>query len=432
MTTGPAERRCTACCRSNATRSSGCTALGWCRQVPPQARPPRLPARPGARSASPPCCGCWGTESAATGQSTPRPAVRTPWPDWLEWKPNRIWSYDFTHFTRARRAAIAILDAILAEDLPDAQPGAGHARRSAGAPRCVMDGDVVFLSVFGDHWLSPRPAARPRGDRPYDCTVDGRLSDADRVLELPVGDRGRAGLLHRHRAAAPMTGDRDENGVRDHGLAMFFGLIFLAALIGQAFDRARRVQQPAAHRRSGTDRSGQYVTSSSFAVDVAENWQSEYLQFFLYIYATVWLVQKGSPESKPLGKQGRESDEEQKVGEHADENSPAWARSRGFRLDALLPVAGPGDGRDLRCPAGSPSPSPAAARYNEQQLSRPAGPVSWTAYVVSSDFWNRTLQNWQSEFLAVGSMVVLSIYLRQRGSPESKPVGPPTRTGIEG
>ena len=54
-------------------------------------------------------------------------------------------------------------------------------------------------------------------------------------------------------------------------------------------------------------------------------------------------------------------------------------------------------------------------------------------YAVSADFWNRTLQNWQSEFLAVGSMVVLSIYLRQRGSPESKPVGSPhTATGVEG
>ena len=49
--------------------------------------------------------------------------------------------------------------------------------------------------------------------------------------------------------------------------------------------------------------------------------------------------------------------------------------------------------------------------------------MSWGHYVTTSDFWNRTLQNWQSEFLAVGSMAVLAIYLRQRGSPESKPVG---------
>nr|WP_230207979.1 DUF6766 family protein [Microlunatus sp. Gsoil 973] len=73
------------------------------------------------------------------------------------------------------------------------------------------------------------------------------------------------------------------------------------------------------------------------------------------------------------------------------------------------------------------------ASYNAQQLSQYQDPVSWLGYVASSDFWNRTLQNWQSEFLAVASMAVFAIYLRQRGSPESKPVGAPhDSTGIEG
>jgi hypothetical protein len=63
------------------------------------------------------------------------------------------------------------------------------------------------------------------------------------------------------------------------------------------------------------------------------------------------------------------------------------------------------------------------AAYNEEQLRGLEDALSWPEYVASADFWNRTLQNWQSEFLAVGSMVVLSIYLRQRGSPESKPTG---------
>jgi hypothetical protein len=59
--------------------------------------------------------------------------------------------------------------------------------------------------------------------------------------------------------------------------------------------------------------------------------------------------------------------------------------------------------------------------------------LPWTGYLASADFWSRSLQNWQSEFLAVGSMAVLSIYLRQRGSPESKPTGSPhTSTGVSG
>lgn len=66
--------------------------------------------------------------------------------------------------------------------------------------------------------------------------------------------------------------------------------------------------------------------------------------------------------------------------------------------------------------------------YNEEQLSQLDEPVSWSAYPANADFWNRTLQNWQSEFLAIGTMAVLSVYLRQRGSPESKPVGTPHAT----
>jgi hypothetical protein len=165
---------------------------------------------------------------------------------------------------------------------------------------------------------------------------------------------------------------------------------------------------------------------------VAENWQSEYLQFFLYIYATVWLLQKGSPESKPLGKQGRESDKDQKVGEHADENSPEWARHQGFRLALYSRSLGMVMGVIFLFSWLAQSIAGRSA-FNEQQLEQLQDPVSWAGYVVSSDFWNRTLQNWQSEFLAVGSMVVLSIYLRQRGSPQSKPVGTShTATGVEG
>jgi hypothetical protein len=71
--------------------------------------------------------------------------------------------------------------------------------------------------------------------------------------------------------------------------------------------------------------------------------------------------------------------------------------------------------------------------YNEQQIADLERPLPWRDYVMASDFWNRTLQNWQSELLAVGSFAVLAVYLRQRGSPESKPVGSPhASTGTEG
>jgi hypothetical protein len=71
--------------------------------------------------------------------------------------------------------------------------------------------------------------------------------------------------------------------------------------------------------------------------------------------------------------------------------------------------------------------------YNAEQLDHQEAAVTVWQYAGSSDFWNRTLQNWQSEFLAIVSMVLFAIWLRQRGSPESKPVGAPHHaTGVEG
>ena len=109
------------------------------------------------------------------------------------------------------------------------------------------------------------------------------------------------------------------------GLSLAFGLIFLAALAGQAFAGHAVFNEQQVVDGFAKISLWRYLTSSDFAVDVAENWQSEYLQFLLYIGATVWLLQRGSPESKPLDKPGKESDKEQKLGRYAEPSSPAWA-----------------------------------------------------------------------------------------------------------
>jgi len=212
--------------------------------------------------------------------------------------------------------------------------------------------------------------------------------------------------------------------LRDNGLSLFFGTIFLLAVLGQAVSGLAQYNQQ--QLGSGADPVSfwAYVTSSSFAVDVAENWQSEYLQFFLMIVVTVWLVQRGSTESKPVDETGPESDEQQKVGRHAKADSPSWARLGGWRTAiyswSLASVMG-------LFFIGSLLAQSIAGRaaFNAEQLGQFSDPMSWVGYVTSANFWNRTLQNWQSEFLAVCSAVLFSIYLRQRGSPESKPVGAP-------
>jgi hypothetical protein len=220
--------------------------------------------------------------------------------------------------------------------------------------------------------------------------------------------------------------------LHDNGLWIFFGGLFVIALLGQCVAGfLDHVHQQIAHG-GATTTVGEYLTSSDFATDVAENWQSEYLQFFLYIMATAWLVQRGSPESKPLDEAGVESVQKQRMGPYATAESPRAARGRG----ALLWWYGNSLGLVMLVIfVGSWLAQSIAGRaaYNAELLVHLEDPVGWWAYVMSADFWNRTLQNWQSEFLAIASMVALSIYLRQRGSPESKPVGTAHRaTGVEG
>ncbi|WP_113704955.1 DUF6766 family protein [Nonomuraea lactucae] len=212
--------------------------------------------------------------------------------------------------------------------------------------------------------------------------------------------------------------------IKENALSLTFLVLFVLALGGQAVAGALQFNDE--QRVMGAEPVSilEYVVSSNFAVDVAENWQSEYLQFLLFTVLTVWLVQKGSPESKEPGSEGAGSDDEQMVGPYARENSPAWARAKGLKLWLYSNSLGLAMGAAF---VGSWLAQSVAgtAGYNAERLAELRNPISWGSYLTSPEFWNRSLQNWQSELLAVLSMVVLSIYLRQRGSPESKPVGAP-------
>ena len=220
--------------------------------------------------------------------------------------------------------------------------------------------------------------------------------------------------------------------LRENSLGLVFGLLFLAVLAGQAFAGHADFNRMQLTEGLPEVSLGRYLTSASFGADVAENWQSEYLQFFLYTFFTVWLLQKGSPESKSLDQPGRESDRDQKVGPYADENSPKWARAGGLRRTVFSNSLGLVMGAIFLGSWAAQSVAGVAA-YNEEQLGDLQDPVSWAQYLREPDFWNRTLQNWQSELLAVASIAILAIYLRQRGSPQSKPVGAAhTTTGVEG
>jgi hypothetical protein len=220
--------------------------------------------------------------------------------------------------------------------------------------------------------------------------------------------------------------------IRDHSLSLFFLVIFLAALVGQAIAGHILHNEEAMAHNEETISLWRYIRSSDFGNAVMENWQSEYLQFTLFILLTVWLLQRGSPESKELDKAGRESDKDQKVGRHANEDSPGWARHGDWRTrlysSSLALVMGA-----IFLASWLVQSVAGWAAYNETRLGQLRDPVTWWSYLVHPDFWSRTLQNWQSEFLAVGALAVFSIYLRQRGSSQSKPVGSAhATTGVEG
>jgi hypothetical protein len=220
--------------------------------------------------------------------------------------------------------------------------------------------------------------------------------------------------------------------LHENSLSIVFGILFLASLLGQSIAGWKEYNQELLEHDDPLISWGRYLYSSEFGAAVLENWQSEFLQFFTFILATIWFVQKGSNESKKLHEMGLESDRKQRVGGWAAPNSPWLARTRGFLhhlyANSLLIVMG------LIFIASWFGQSVTAwTVYNGEQVDHEESTVGWLRYLTTPDFWEKSLQNWQSEFLAVGTMAVFTVYLRQRGSPESKPVGAPhDETGSSG
>jgi hypothetical protein len=211
--------------------------------------------------------------------------------------------------------------------------------------------------------------------------------------------------------------------LRNNGLSIVFGLLFLFFWGAQAVAGHLEYNEDQREHGQPTIDFARYLTSSHFVEATMENWESEFLQMFAFVVLTIFLFQKGSAESKKL-------DEEEPV-----DRDPRKSRNK---KDAPGPVKKGGliltlyenslalvflllfIGSLLLHAAGG------AAHYNqEQQEHGVMTAVSTLGYMGTSRFWFESFQNWQSEFLSVLGMVVFSIFLRQRGSPESKPVDSP-------
>jgi hypothetical protein len=208
----------------------------------------------------------------------------------------------------------------------------------------------------------------------------------------------------------------------ENSLSLFFFVLLVASLIGQSIAGHAVYNADQIDHEAQTLSYWRYVVSSHFGEAVMENWQSEFLQFSFFIFATIWLVQKGSAESKKPEDAGTGSDQGQKVKGFADEAAALWAKVKGFRLwiysNSLIIVM-----TTVFFLTWFVQSLTGRNEFNSERKEHGESPVGWAGYVGDASFWEDTFQNWQSEFLAVGTMAVFTIYLRQRGSPESKRVG---------
>lgn len=209
--------------------------------------------------------------------------------------------------------------------------------------------------------------------------------------------------------------------LREHSLGIVVFSLFAIFLAAQSVTGYVTYNQEQEEHSQPTTSYGQYLTSGHFIEATFENWESEFLQMGAYVVLTVWLVQKGSSESKKLhGKEETDRNPRQS----SNKDSP-WPVRRGgwllklyehslslafvllFIMSLLLHAYG------------------GAQETNAENLTHGEQSVTMAEYMTTSKFWFESFQNWQSEFLAVFAIVTLSIFLREKGSPESKPVNTP-------
>ena len=212
---------------------------------------------------------------------------------------------------------------------------------------------------------------------------------------------------------------------RNNGLSIVFFLLFLISILGQAVTGLKQHNEEMLEEGGQQLHIGQYLRSGHFLQATFENWESEFLQMALFVILTMFLYQKGSSESKDPDKKEEVDREPNPKRRDAPwpvrkgglilkiySHSLCYALGLIFLLSFLLHWYG------------------SLKDYNEEQLLKGHPTETAWQYLGNSRLWFESFQNWESEFLSVLAIVMLSIFLRQKGSPQSKPVDAPyTETG---
>ena len=209
---------------------------------------------------------------------------------------------------------------------------------------------------------------------------------------------------------------------REHGLLLANAGLFLVFFGGMILSGAAAYsEEQAAHGQQAVSVL-EYLSTGDFVEATFENWESEFLQMAMYVILTVFLFKKGSSESKPIGKKAPQDEDPRDAPIKAATPWPVkrgglvlklYEHSLSLVLLALFVASFP-----LHARGGT-------AAYNDEQMSHGQPTVTLLDFMGTSQFWFQSFQNWQSEFLAVAVLVGASVYLREKGSPESKPVAEP-------
>lgn len=208
--------------------------------------------------------------------------------------------------------------------------------------------------------------------------------------------------------------------LRNNSLSLVLSALTLFAIIGMLFSGWHVGQDQALQHGDAPPQLWNYALSADFLSALFENWESEFLQMSMYVCLTAFLFQKGSSESKDPGSPGNPVDEDP-AGRENDPAAPWPVRHGGLVRSLYSYSLGIALGL-LFVLSFVLHLCNSATAANEDALRHGQPIVTVMGHLMSAQFWFESFQNWQSEFLSTLVLIVLSIFLRFRGSPESKPV----------
>lgn len=264
---------------------------------------------------------------------------------------------------------------------------------------------------------------RPEGSGVDDCDNGPSPEGQGEGKPEPLQKKQCAAPLLAQSALAPRSSRWSGDGLqpsrrffRDNGLTIVLMLLFLFSLLGMVFSGLSQANETWLRHHQAPLGLLAFLGSGEFLSALFENWESEFLQMGVYVVLTAMLFQRGSAESK-------DPDEANELSARPATRVPSafsffYAHSLGIALFVLFALS-----FVLHVTASFQASREEALRHGDTL-------VSLWGYLLDSSLWFESFQNWQSEFLSTATLVVLSIYLREKGSPESKPVeAPDAQTG---